>query len=128
MCFIEILYTKPLFIYCLIWCDQQGISVVGASCRGMPQDDVHETLSRYKQPIFSYRIEVISLKSLHPKIGLDIDLVYPTSSFFTNIVTNPNWMRAITRCGIQRGRVNLLCARLCACRLFWLTFLTKTHS
>ena len=96
----------------------------------MPQGDVHKTLSRYKQPIFSYIIEeVVSLKSLHPKIGMDIDLVCPTTSFFTNIVTKSNWMRAITRpCGIERGRANLLCARLCACRLFWLAFLTKTYS
>ena len=96
----------------------------------MPQGDVLKTVSRYKQPIFSYRIEeVVSLKSLYPKIGLDTDLVCPTCSFVTNIVTKSNWMRAITRpCGIQRGRANVLHARLCACRLFWLTFLTKTYS
>ena len=33
VCCIELLYTIPLFIYCLMWCDQQGINVVGASRR-----------------------------------------------------------------------------------------------
>ena len=33
VCCIEILQTIPLFIHCLIWCDQQGISIVGASRR-----------------------------------------------------------------------------------------------
>ena len=31
VCCIEILCTIPLFIYCLFWCGQPGISVVGAS-------------------------------------------------------------------------------------------------
>ena len=107
-------------MYCLIRCDQKGISVVGASHRmnlgvGL---SCHNVMSTKPYPVtnsrfFSYRIEkVVSPKFLHPKIGLDIDLVCPTSSFFTNIVTKSNWMRAIAwPCGIQRSRASLLCAK-----------------
>ena len=54
---------------------------------GIPKVDVHKRLTRHKQPIFSYRIEeVVDLKSLHLNIGPDIDLVFPTSNSFNNIM------------------------------------------
>ena len=131
----DIVYV-PLFIYCLFWCGQQGISVVGApawkdmgSSLGIPQGDVHKILIYHKQQIFSYRIEeAVSLKSLPFKIRPDIVLVYPTSNFLTNILKESSWMGAIWwPCCFQRGRAKLLCARLCACWLFWHPAFTKMH-
>ena len=136
MCCIEILCTIPLFIYRLFWCVQQGISVVGASHKrdaggsvGIPQGDAHKSLTHHKQQIFSHRIEgEVSLTYFPLKIGPDIDLVCPTSSFFTNIVIESSWMGAIWRpCRTRRGGAKLLCARLCACRLFWHPAFTDTH-
>ena len=75
------------------------------SSLGIPQGGVHKILIYHKQQIFLYRIiEAVSLKSLPLKIGPDIDLVCPTSSFFTNIVMESSWMGAIRRpCSIRRG-------------------------
>ena len=94
---------------------------------GIPQGDVHKSLTRHKQQIFSYRIqEVVSLKSLHLSIGPDIDPVCPTSNSFDNIVIESSWMGAIWRpWSIQAGKAELLFARLYACRLFWHPALTK---
>ena len=62
----------------------------------IPQGDVHESLTRHKQQISSYRIEeVVSLKSFHLIIGPDIDPVCPTSNSLNNIVIGSNWMGAI---------------------------------
>ena len=81
---------------------------------GIPQGDVHKILIYHKQQIFSYRTKgAVRLKSLLIKIGPNIDLVCPTSSFFTNIVIESSWMGAIRRpCSIRRGGPKLLCARL----------------
>ena len=94
---------------------------------GIPQGDVHKSLTRHKQQIFTFRIEeVVSLKSLHLNVGPDIYLVCSTNSFFTNIVIESSWMGAIWRpCSIQRGGAKLLRARLCACWLFWYPAFTK---
>ena len=75
---------------------------------------------------FSCRIEdVVSLKSLHLKIGPVSDLVWPTSNLLTNIMIESSWMGAIWRpCSIQAGRTKLLYTRVCACRLFWYPALT----
>ena len=130
---IERLCTIPLFIYRLFWCVQQGICVVGASHKRTPGvvlvGDAHKSLTHHKQQIFLHRIEeAVSLKSLPLKIGPDIDLVCPTSSFFTNTVLESSWMGAIWRpCRTRRGEAKLLCATLCACRLFWHPAFTKTH-
>ena len=96
---------------------------------GIPQGDAHKSLTHHKQQIFSHRIEgAVSLKSIPLKIGPDIDLVCPTSSFFTNIVTESSWMGAIRwPCRTRRGGAKLLCAKLCACRLFWHPAFTETH-
>ena len=92
---------------------------VGSSL-GIPQGDVHKILIYHKQQIFSYRIDkAVSLKSPPLKIGLDIDLVCPTSSFFTNIVITLSWMGAIWRpCSIRRGGAKLLFSRLCVVDYF----------
>ena len=89
-------------------------------CLGIPQGDLHEILTRHKQDNFSYRIgKMANVKFPDLKIGPDIDLVYPNSSIFTNIVMTSNWMRAVSwSCSIQSGRAKLLSARFCACRLF----------
>ena len=86
------------------------------SSLGIPQGSVHKILIYHKQQIFSYRIkEAVSLNSLPHEIGSDIDLVCPTSSFFTNIVIESSWMGAIRRpcSSIRRGGVKLLCQALC---------------
>ena len=59
--------------------------------------------------------EVVSQKTLPLNIGPDIDLVCPTSSFFTNIVIESRWIGAIWRpCSIQAGRaVAAVCHILC---------------
>ena len=63
---------------------------------GIPQGDVHESLTLHKQQISSYRIEeVVSLKSLHLNIGPDIEPVCPTSNSLNNIVIESNWIGAI---------------------------------
>ena len=87
---------------------------------GIPQGDVHKILIYHKLQIFSYKIEeAVSLKSPPLKIRPDIDLVCPTSSFFTNIVIESSWVGAIWRsCSIRKGGAKLLFARLCVCRLF----------
>ena len=96
---------------------------------GIPQGDAHKSLTHHKQQIFSHRKEgAVSLKSLPLKIGPDIDLVCPTSSFFINIVIESSWMGTIWwPCRTRRGGAKLLCARLCTCRLFWHTAFTETH-
>ena len=97
------------------------------SSLGISQGDVHKILIYHKQHIFSYRIEeAVILKSPSLKIRPDIYLVCPTSSFFTNIVIESSWMDAIKGPrSIQRGGTKLLCAKLCACRLFWHPAFTK---
>ena len=97
---------------------------------GIPQGDVHKSLTRHKQQIFSYRIEeVVSLQSINFNIGPDIDPVCPTSNSLNNIVIELSWMGANWRpCSIQACRAKLLFARLCACRLFWHPALTKLQS
>ena len=108
MCTISFLY--------LIWGYRLGIIFAGAShrggcrvvggCLGIRQGNLHKILTCPKQRIFSYRIkQMASVKFPHLKIGPDIDLVCPTSSFFSNILMTSNWMRAIRRlCSIQSGR------------------------
>ena len=78
---------------------------------GIPQGDAHKSLTHHKQQIFSHRIEgAVSLTSLPLKIGLDIDLVCPTSSFFANIVIESSWMGAIWRpCHWEPGEEELSC-------------------
>ena len=133
MCLLAISCTISLFIYHLVWCDRQGVSIVWTSHRGRwggvgkPQGDVHKSLIRHKQQIFSYWIEeVVSLKSLHHNIRPDIDPACPTSNSLNDIVIESSWMGAIRRpCSIQAGRAKMLFARLCACRLFWHSVLTK---
>ena len=70
---------------------------VGSSL-GIPQGDVHKILINHKQQIFPHGIEEAdSLKSFPLNIWPDIDLVWPTSSFFTNILIELSWMGAIWR-------------------------------
>ena len=94
---------------------------------GMPQGDVHKSLTRHKQQIFSYRIEeVVSLKSFHLIIGPDIDPVFPTSNSLNNIEIESSWIGAIWQPrSIRACRAKLLFDRLCACRLFGHPALTK---
>ena len=61
-----------------------GSEDVGSSL-GIPQGDVHKILIDHNQQILSHRIEgTVSLKSLPLNIRQDIDVVCPTSNFFTN--------------------------------------------
>ena len=57
VCCIEKSYTIPLFIYCLIWCDQHGISVVGASRRRVLGVVLacHKTMSKKSHPVTNNR-------------------------------------------------------------------------
>ena len=72
--------------------------------------------------------KAVSLKSTPLQIGLDIDLVIPTSSFFTNIMKGSSWMGTIWRpCSTRRGGAKQLFARLYACRLFWHPAFTEIH-
>ena len=112
------------------------VSIVGASHRrtwgvALVYHKVmyKKILIYHKQQIFSYRIEeAVSLKFLPLNIEPDIDLMCPTSSFFTNIAIGSSWMSAIRRpCRIRRGGIKLLCARLCACRLLWHPAFTEIH-
>ena len=113
------------------------ISVVVASHRGTSgvvlvyhKVICTKSLTVVNNIFFSYKMEKMgSVKFLLLKIGPDIDLVCPTSSFFTNIVMTSNWISAIRRpCSIQSGRAKLLSARICACRLFRHPALTKIKS
>ena len=107
---------------CVVGASQRGTS---GGCLGIPQGDLHKILTRHKQQIFSCRIEkMASVKFLHVNIGPDIDLVCPTGNFFVNTMMTSNWMIKRT-CSIQAGKVKLLFATLCACRLFWHPALTK---
>ena len=110
-----------------IWFNDLVLDV--GSSLGIPQGDVHTILIYHKEQTFSYRInEAVSLKSLPPKIGPDIDLVCPTSSFFTNIMIESSWLGTIWRpCSIRRGGAKQLFARLCAFRLFWHPAFTEVH-
>ena len=100
------------------------------SSLGIPQCDVHKILINHRQQIFSNRIEeAVSLKSFHLKIVLNIYLVCPTSSFFTNIVIESSCMCAIRPpCSILRGRDKMLCDRFCACRLLSMKFGVRSLS
>ena len=77
MCLLEILCTISLFIYHLVWCDRQRISIMGLPHRRTPRVVLvyHKvvytnTLPITNKQIFSYRIEkVVSLKSLPLNIG-----------------------------------------------------------
>ena len=125
-----IVYLPPISVRSVGDKRRRGLAYKDAgSSFGIPQGDVHKILIYHKQQIFSYRIkEAVNLKSLPLKIGPDIDLVCPTSSFFTNIVIDSSWMDAIRRpCSTRRGGAKLLFVRLCACRLFWHPVFTKMH-
>ena len=133
---LEVLCIISLFIWYIIWGGRQGISVVGALHRGTSGVVLvyHKVICTKSLPvvinIFFHTKwkKMSSVKFLHLKIGPDIDLVCPTSSFFTNIVMTSNWMRAIRRpCIIQSRRSKLLSARICVCRLFRHQALTKIH-
>ena len=116
MCCIQILRAIPFFMYRLFWYRQQGISVVGAPLRRtwgvvlVYHNMMYtKTLIYDEQHIFSYRIqEAVNIKSLPLKIGPHIDLVCPSSSFFSKIIIDSSWMAAITwPFSIRRGGAKL---------------------
>ena len=79
------------------------------SSLGIPQGDVHKIFIYHKQQIFSHRREgAVGLKSLPLNIGPDIDLVCPTSSFFTNIVIEASWMGPFDD-PVESGEAELSC-------------------
>ena len=79
VCLLEIVCTISLFIYNLVGAIGRALASWGTRIEGrwgsvgIPQGDVHKSLTRHQQQIFSYRMEeVVSLKYHHLNIRPDI--------------------------------------------------------